>query len=278
MAVISLLSRTAGVGKSTLTAALADFLSTLHGLRVLVVDLDPQATASRLLLGQEAWSAEEQAGRTLADMLHAATTRAVPTAGFTLRAAPARPLLSVVLGSPRLQGVEDAASETIPTWSPYAGSPYQLLAPALTSAATTWDAVLVDCGPALGLFTLNALASSTGYLVVTTPPLASLRGLQQMQERIARHAAGLGKSIAAHGTIVNRVRAQAGWHAAILSALRTTAEWRPTWQALIPEGVRLGDLDGADGGSIPRALAQGGAGPEYRALEALAVEFLQRIG
>ena len=38
-----------GVGKSTLTVMLADYLAVHHHLNVLVIDLDPQATASCLL-------------------------------------------------------------------------------------------------------------------------------------------------------------------------------------------------------------------------------------
>lgn len=39
-----------GVGKSALTVFLADFLSSLHELRVLVVDLDPQGSTSKALI------------------------------------------------------------------------------------------------------------------------------------------------------------------------------------------------------------------------------------
>lgn len=278
VAVVSLLSRTAGVGKSTLIAALAEVLGALHGRRVLVVDLDPQATASRILLGQEAWSVEEQAGRTTADVLHAATTQPGPSHHNVLEALRVRSMLDVVPGSPRLQGVEDAASETVHLWGPYAGSPYLLLSAALAHAATSYDVVLIDCGPALGLSTLNALAASSGYLGVTAPALASLRGLQQMQARIARHASGLGNPITAYGTIVNRIHARASWHAAVLSALRTTPEWQPVWSTVIAEGARLRDLDTMGGGSPLRGPSTGGGAPEIRAIEALAAEFLQRIG
>lgn len=278
MAVVALLSRTAGVGKSTLTAALAETLSALHGRRVLVVDLDPQATVSRILLGQEAWSVEERAGRTTADVLEAATSHPGTSPGDVLVPLRVRPTLDVMPGSPLLQSVEDVASERMQLWAPYAGSPYLLLSAALTHAVTSYDVVLIDCGHAMGLITLNALAASSGYLMVTTPALASLRGLQYMQARIDRHAVGLGKPITNYGTVVSRVQVPSSAHAALLSMMRTTPGWQPVWSTVVAEGARLSDLDVAGGGSLLRALARGGRAPEFRAIEALSAEFLQRIG
>ena len=42
-----------GVGKSAITGFLADFLSSIFGQRVLVVDLDPQQSSTIALLGEE---------------------------------------------------------------------------------------------------------------------------------------------------------------------------------------------------------------------------------
>ena len=39
-----------GVGKSAVTVFLADFLSSLHERRILVVDLDPQGSSTRALI------------------------------------------------------------------------------------------------------------------------------------------------------------------------------------------------------------------------------------
>ncbi|EXS09957.1 cobQ/CobB/MinD/ParA nucleotide binding domain protein, partial [Acinetobacter sp. 883425] len=48
-----------GVGKSSITVNLAA-ISAKHGLRTLVIDLDPQANSSQYLLGDEAtYSAEK---------------------------------------------------------------------------------------------------------------------------------------------------------------------------------------------------------------------------
>ena len=42
-----------GVGKSTTTVMLADGLAYFYGMHVLVIDLDPQANSSQMLLTEE---------------------------------------------------------------------------------------------------------------------------------------------------------------------------------------------------------------------------------
>lgn len=54
-----------GVGKSTTSMMLADTLALHHGVRVLVVDLDPQANLSRMFLGFRGLKSAASARRTL---------------------------------------------------------------------------------------------------------------------------------------------------------------------------------------------------------------------
>lgn len=58
-----------GVGKSTTTAFLAECLALHHKLRVLVLDLDPQANCSFMLLSRKGVEAAETARRTLPNFL-----------------------------------------------------------------------------------------------------------------------------------------------------------------------------------------------------------------
>ena len=52
--VVSVVNMKGGVGKSTTVASLAEALSA-DGLRVLVIDLDPQSNVSMMLSGQDRW-------------------------------------------------------------------------------------------------------------------------------------------------------------------------------------------------------------------------------
>jgi chromosome partitioning protein len=58
-----------GVGKSAITVFLADFLSSVFGQRVLVVDLDPQQSTTVALLGEERLLKAIERGASLGQML-----------------------------------------------------------------------------------------------------------------------------------------------------------------------------------------------------------------
>src|SRR5580765_3034071 len=66
MAVVtSVINLKGGVGKTTLTIALAHYLAGEHGKRVLVIDLDPQTNATIALVNERRWRERDQAGQTL---------------------------------------------------------------------------------------------------------------------------------------------------------------------------------------------------------------------
>jgi chromosome partitioning protein len=66
---IAVANRKGGVGKSTVTAMLAHSLATWGGYTVLVLDLDAQANASLILLGDHRWVEARQNKRTVADVI-----------------------------------------------------------------------------------------------------------------------------------------------------------------------------------------------------------------
>jgi chromosome partitioning protein len=84
MPTVCLINRKGGVGKTTLTLALADFLSAIHGYHILVIDVDPQASASVMLLGEEGWGVLEAGKFTVADVFEGAVRRSVPSKALDL--------------------------------------------------------------------------------------------------------------------------------------------------------------------------------------------------
>ncbi len=286
MPIVCMVSRKGGVGKTTLTLALADFLSALHARNILVIDVDPQSSASVALLGEDAWKVTDDARHTVADIFEGAIQRGAPNlpnpADFIFdapRIKGATGVVHVIPSSPRLQDAEENALATMPLWSPYAGSAYLILHRALFAHVIhTYDYVLLDCPPSMGLVTLNALAISTGYLIPTIADYVSTTGLTQVTTKVLEHAQGLRRAIPLHGTIVNRFKRASRLHHTILAELRGRPEAQPLWDVIIPDTVRSEEAIRSDAGVLTLKQRYGGLSDAlYPSFTALATEFLQRV-
>jgi len=155
--VYALANQKGGVGKTTTAINLAACLAEA-GERALVIDLDPQANATSGL-GMRA------NGTSSYDLLDGA-----PLAELTKHTAFAN--LDLIPSKPDLAGavVELAARDD--------GERY--LAQALASGASEYDFVFVDCPPALGPLTVNALAAADRVLVPVQAEYYALEGLTQL--------------------------------------------------------------------------------------------------
>ena len=162
MKTLAVTNQKGGSGKTATAVNLAAVLGE-RGLRVLLVDLDPQANAS-------AWLGVKDGGRGLLEVLTSNVhlsdiIHPTPATGVSL--APA---------SSWLASAEKAMS----------GEPGAELvfSKALRRLPDRWDYVLVDCPPALGLLTISALAAVQEVLVpVEVSPMA-LAGVVRLVETV----------------------------------------------------------------------------------------------
>ena len=58
--VIATISLKGGVGKTTVTGGLAEFMAAEFGQRVLLIDLDSQINLTTMMISEEQWFAEHQ--------------------------------------------------------------------------------------------------------------------------------------------------------------------------------------------------------------------------
>ncbi|RRO13844.1 ParA family protein [Saccharopolyspora rhizosphaerae] len=166
--IITVANQKGGVGKTTSTVNLAAGLA-LHGLKVLVIDLDPQGNASTAL-GVEHRGGVPSVYEVLLGEISVADAAAKSTQSDNLYCVPA----TIDLAGSEIELVTMVAREG-------------RLKEALNSEAVEaldFDYVFVDCPPSLGLLTVNALVAAHEVLIPIQCEYYALEGLGQLLRNI----------------------------------------------------------------------------------------------
>ena len=151
-----------GVGKTTTTVNIAAALS-MGGLRVLVVDLDPQGNASTALGVPH----RDTAGIYEVLMGNTSITSVIQkVAGF--------PVLDCVPSNSSLANAEVNLVSMV--------ARELRLKEALDEIFPNYDYIFIDCPPSLGLLTINALAAARELLIPIQTEYYALEGLSQLLE------------------------------------------------------------------------------------------------
>lgn len=162
MRTIAIVNQKGGSGKTTTSVNLAAALGE-QGKKVLVIDLDPQASAS-------SWLGVKTKDRLLLDVLtgngnlsgivhntDVVNVSVIPSSSWLIRAE--RELSGEV-------GAETALRRS------------------MERLPNSWDFVLLDCPPSLGILTINALAAAGEVLAPVEAGAMALHGLVQLLETL----------------------------------------------------------------------------------------------
>lgn len=274
MAVVSLLSVKGGVGKTTLTLALSDYLTSVYRKRVLLIDLDPQTDLTMACISGARWAERDRTRSTVADTFaEAVRGEPIHPTFQTVARVDGAVAAHLLVGTPRLAEIEADVMEGGEDWRQHVAAPHLVLHQALRRLAKGYDYALIDCPPSLGTLMLNGLALSDGYLVPVTPTPAAIRTIEIVERRSAQLALGLHRSIKRYGTVINRLDGALTENVGWLHDLNDNLAAKPVWRARVGEGAQT--LERWDQ-PAPQPL-QVRWGSLYEDLAALAEEFVRRI-
>ena len=175
-ATIAVLSQKGGTGKTTTVRTLTDVFRRV-GLSVLAVDLDPQGNLSDYL------DVDPDASPTIGDVLSGRATARAAIHGEIIPANLGLAESELALGGKMGRELT--------------------LKKALREASGDYDVVLIDCPPALGLLTVNALVAANYALLSAEAQYFALQGVEQALEVIELARDSLNPDLEWLGVVLN---------------------------------------------------------------------------
>jgi chromosome partitioning protein len=231
----AIINQKGGVGKTTVCLALAA-AAARRGHTVLLVDLDPRASATRVL------GEDDDDRLTVADVMldpsaHSLADTVVQT-DWGLRLSPAEHALRVADCGP---ATPDASV-----------LPWQL------ETVCAYDLVLLDCPPNLGPLTLDALTAAARALIVTEPTYLATQAIAELLDAVWFVTDEYNPTLELAGVVVNRVEPtrEHDYGLAELHESFGSGIWEPhvpkrvAFQTAMRQGMPPQDIDSPHGAEI----------------------------
>jgi chromosome partitioning protein len=214
---IAVINQKGGVGKTTTTVNLAAALA-LAGKRVCVLDLDPQAHASTHLGVEPDGTLPSLydvlvSNKPLADVRRDVSEN-LSLAPSDINLAAAEVELAGIVGREVIlrEAMASDCQDPSPTPPPRGEGPKTednaLTPPSFSGkgvgglGSSAFDFILMDCGPSLGVLTLNALAAADEVFIPLQPHFLALHGLSKLLETTALVAKRINPKLVVSGVVV----------------------------------------------------------------------------
>lgn len=202
MKTIAIANQKGGVGKTTLSINLAAGLADI-GRKVLLLDLDPQASLTLATVG-------ERSGQCMAEVIGGSLPGALAIKDILL---PLKENLDLAPGGLSLSISEIGLITRM--------GRENILKKALVGAGP-YDVAIIDCGPSLGMLVENALNVADGVLIPTLPTPMDRRGVSIFLESLNAVRNELNPSLEILGLVICQYDQRLKLHQQMLEEFRAS--------------------------------------------------------
>jgi len=218
--IVAIANQKGGVGKTTTAINLSACVAE-KGKKVLLIDLDPQGNATTGL-GIE----KKASGTSTYDVVindEPAETCIEKTCQKNLDIMPS----SISLAGAEVELVSLISRES-------------KLKIALEDVESKYDYIFIDCPPALGLLTLNALTAANTVLVPIQCEFFALEGLSQLVDTIKKVQKYLNRSLSVEGVVMTMFDIRTNLSMEVVDEVKKYFG-NKVYNTLIPRNIRLGE-------------------------------------
>jgi len=220
--VFTIANQKGGVGKTTTAVNLAAALAS-QGVDTLLIDLDPQANATSAL------GFEKKEGKSV----YAALMGEGDAAEIIISTG--RKRLSLLPSEVDLAAAEIELSQQ----ENYLGQLAQAIQPIVDS--DKYRAIIIDCPPALGMLSMNSLASADYLLVALQCEYMALEGLGQILSVVERlHEAGVNERLEIGGIIMTMFDVRTRLSREVVDEVRQNLPDQ-VFDTVVPRTVRISE-------------------------------------